>query len=380
MRIKIFIHPESKESFWARLSQKAVSAEILRKRYTPEYLDAERISDIDFDKVFAPDEKKVLLYIGYSPKHTPQELHYLASIGIHTLLLNYEFAGFSGSSSRVLLNYRDAMEKCICYLRSNNKSNIALFGINPDSTPDTLKKEVFCEYLRAEGKSADEHIYYNNGSIENCLNNFFEKGNSYDAIICANDVTAITLLRCLQNAGLRVPEDVYIISCSCSTMIAERTSPTITAVAADQYDVGVQAVSAYTTLVKNPGDIALTVRIGAKLVIRQSTNMMPDNGDFIFPRKAFNENAVDFYGDPIAKNFFSTENLLLNCDELDIGIINGIIAGDTYPKMAEQLYTSENVISYRIKRMYRLTGTSTKTELVKVISPYLGKTERQKNE
>lgn len=371
LRIRIFIHPESKESFWARISQKAVSAEILRKRYTPEYLDTERVSDIDFDRVFPDGEKKVLLYIGYSPSRTPEELYYLAEKGVHTLLLNYEFAGFSGSSSRVLLNYRDAMEKCICYLRSNGKKHLALFGVNPSSTPDTLKKEVFIQYKRAEGADIDGDIYYNNGSIENCLNDFFERGRSYDAVVCANDVTAITLLRRLRDAGLRVPEDVYIISCSCSTMLSERTSPTVTAVAADQYEVGVQAVAAYTTLVKNPGDIALTVRIGAKLLIRESTAMAPDKGDYIFPHKAFDEHAVDFYGDPIAKKFFSTEYLLLNSDELDIGIIEGIIAGDTYPKMAERLYTSENVISYRIKRMCRLTKTSSKSELVELIYPYL---------
>lgn len=371
LRIKIFIQPESKESFWARLSQKAVSAEILRKRYTPEYIDAESVRDIDLDKVFDSDEKRVLLYIGYSAESTPDELHFLAEKGVHTLLLNYEFAGFSGTSSRVLLNYRDAMEKCICYLRSNGKEKIALFGVNPSSTPDTLKKEVFVEYMCAEGKSADEHIYYNDASIEKCFSDFFGSGEKYDAVVCANDVTAITLLRRLLDAGIRVPEEVYIISCSCSTMLAERTSPTLTSVTADQQEVGVQAVATYVSLVKNPCDIALTVRIGAKLVVRESTALAENKGGYVFPHIDSSREANAFYNDPIAKKFFSTEYLLLNCDDLDFGIIDGILAGDTYPKIADRLFTSENVISYRIKRMCKLTKTSSKAELIELIAPYL---------
>ena len=66
MRIKIFVHPDSKDSFWAKMSLKGISAEILRKRYTAEYVNAFRATDIDLEKEFDGMQKKVLLYIGIS--------------------------------------------------------------------------------------------------------------------------------------------------------------------------------------------------------------------------------------------------------------------------------------------------------------------------
>ena len=76
MRIKIYVHPESQDSFWASLSLKAVSVEITRKRYTAEYIKVPYVTDIDFDAEFAGYEKRVLLYIGYSLTSTPHDLKY----------------------------------------------------------------------------------------------------------------------------------------------------------------------------------------------------------------------------------------------------------------------------------------------------------------
>ena len=106
MRIIIYIHPESKESFWSRFSLRAVAAEILRKRYTPEYIKNIPVTEVDFDKYFKSGEKKVVMYIGFSPKDTLNDLAYLSTHGVHTLMLNYGYEEFSGTCSKVLLNCR----------------------------------------------------------------------------------------------------------------------------------------------------------------------------------------------------------------------------------------------------------------------------------
>ena len=63
MNIKIYIHPEFKDTFWTQLSLKATAAEITRKRYTAEYIDAEHVSDIDFDRVFEKAESAGVKYM-----------------------------------------------------------------------------------------------------------------------------------------------------------------------------------------------------------------------------------------------------------------------------------------------------------------------------
>ena len=105
--------------------------------------------------------------------------------------------------------------------------------------------------------------------------------------------------------------------------------------------------------------------------MRESTNFDPDDGKNIITTLTKQTPNVDFYDDPVIQKIFCVEALLLNCDELDRGILEGILKGETYPSIAERLYTSENVISYRIKRMCKITNTSKKSKLIALVAPYL---------
>lgn len=371
MNIKIYIHPEFKDTFWTQLSLKATAAEITRKRYTAQFLEAESVSDIDFDKVFENDEKRLLLYIGHSVSGTPEDLKVLTEHRVHVILLNYESSVLSGNCSKVLLNYRDGMQKTISYLTANKHDRIALFGINPNSSTDMLKDSYFAEYLRERGGDPTRDIYYNYGSITDCFARFYENRRNYNSVICANDVVALALIQELERVGIRVPEDIYITACGGSSILSSMASKTITSVFADQYELGRQAVLTYSYLYKNPCDIALSVKVEAKLTVRASTNFDPDPGHNLVHSLKKQVPNVDFYDDPVIRKIFSVEALLLSCDELDRGIVDGILDGATYPSIAEKLYTSENVISYRIKRMCKITGTTKKSELVALLSPYL---------
>lgn len=371
MTIKIYIHPEFKDTFWTQLTLKATAAEITRKRYTAEYLEAEKVTDIDFDKIYEKDERRLLLYIGHSVSGTPADLKHLTDNGVHVILINYESSILSGSCSKVLLNYRDGMQKSISYLTANKHDRIALFGINPNSSTDMLKDSYFVEYLRERGGNPARDIYYNYGSVAGCFTRFAENRADYNAVICANDVVALALIRSLKSIGVRVPEDMYVTACGGSSMLSSLGSTTITTVFADQYELGRQAVLTYAHLYKNPCAVALSVKVEAKLTVRASTAFDPDPGEDLVTTLNKQVPNVDFYDDPIIQDIFRVEELLLNCDELDRGILDGILDGETYPSIAERLYTSENVISYRIKKMCKITGTVKKSELVTLLLPYL---------
>lgn len=367
MTIKIYIHPEFKDTFWTQLTLKATAAEITRKRYTAEYIEAEKVPDIDFDTLYAEDERRLLLYIGHSVSGTPVDLKYLTDRGVHVILINYESSVLSGSCSKVLLNYRDGMQKTISYLTANKHDRIALFGINPNSSTDMLKDSYFVEYLRERGGNPARDIYYNYGSIAGCFSRFAENYRDYNAVICSNDVVALALMRFLQEGGIRVPEDLYVTACGGSSL----ANTTITSVFADQYELGRQAVLTYAHLYKNPCAVALTVKVTANLTVRASTNFDPDPGEDLISTLDKQVPNIDFYDDPIIRSIFRVEELLLSCDELDRGILDGILGGETYPSIAERLYTSENVISYRIKKMCKITGTNKKSELIDLLRPYL---------
>ena len=352
MDVKIYVNPEYKDALWSTLAIKAINAEIMRKRYTPVFIDAPEVSEIDFDHLYEPGEKRLMVYIG-----------------VHVVFLNYESQSLVSGHSKILLNYKDGMRKTINYLLSCGRENIALYGINPNSSTDMIKDAFFADYLAFRGGNPSRDIYYNYASQRGCYARFAENCRSYDAVICANDVVALALICHLREEGVRVPEDLFVVSFG-STVLASMANPTITSVSVDHEELGRQAILAYAYLYKNPGDITLTAKVDAKLRIRASTAHMPDRGKDIFASFLPQTPNVNFYDDPITQRVFEAETLLLGCDELDFGILKGILRGETYPHIAEQLFTSENVISYRIKRMCKTTGCTKKAELVALLAPY----------
>lgn len=371
MRIRIYVQPDIQDTFWVKQSQKAVAAEILRKRYTAEYLKAPSCSDIDFDEVFSPGEKRILIYIGTSLQKTPADLKYLVENGVHTIRINCGGSNFPSNCSHVLLNYHDAIEKAISYLTANGRDRMALFGINPCSPTDKILEERFGEYLLSKGERSQRDIYYNYASIRDCYAHFANYRTAYNAVICANDMAAIALLHRLKKDGVRVPEDMYIISCGLTSMLAEQPSNAITTVSADRDEIGAQAVLAYSILSKTPTDLTLTLRVAAKLTVRASTAYAPIPETSYFTQNVYPTPAVDFFADPITQNFYSMESLLHGCDAIDSGILDGLLAGETYPAISERLFTSGNMIAYRVKRMCRLTGCADKNELITLLKPYI---------
>lgn len=369
MDVKIYVNPEYKDALWSTLAIKAINAEIMRKRYTPVFIDAPEVSEIDFDNLYEPGEKRLMVYIGAQLAITPAVLARFNDYGVHVVFLNYESQSLVSGHSKILLNYKDGMRKTINYLLSCGRENIALYGINPNSSTDMIKDAFFADYLAFRGGNPSRDIYYNYASQRGCYTRFAENCRSYDAVICANDVVALALICHLHEEGVRVPEDLFVVSFG-STVLASMANPTITSVSVDHEELGRQAILAYAYLYKNPGDITLTAKVDAKLRIRASTAHMPDRGKDIFASFLPQTPNVNFYDDPITQRVFEAETLLLGCDELDFGILKGILRGETYPHIAEQLFTSENVISYRIKRMCKTTSCTKKAELVALLAPY----------
>ncbi|MBQ7660558.1 MAG: substrate-binding domain-containing protein [Clostridia bacterium] len=367
MRICIFVGDRSP---WTEQAIRAAGAEITRKRYTAEILTNESVYAVDFDRLYGADEKRLLLYLGATRAEAPALLSHLAANHVHGILLNFEGSLPGGRYSKILLDYHDGMEKILAYLIGCGKSSIALYGVNPNSPTDMLKNADFEAYLRAHGRHPTRDIYYNYASLSGCFDRFFEHRGDYDAVICANDIVALALIEGLRARGGRVPEDLFVVSFG-STVLGERASPSLTRVGVDHEALGVQAVLAYAFLSKDPGDVSLNLKVNATLHVGDSTAGMParEKYDRTEAEEAIPD--VNFYEDPVTRRIFDAENLLRACDELDFGILYGILDGKTYPAIAEALYASENVISYRIKRMCRLGGVAKKSELVALISPLL---------
>jgi DNA-binding LacI/PurR family transcriptional regulator len=90
-----------------------------------------------------------------------------------------------------------------------------------------------------------------------------------DAFVCGNDWTAATLLRSLQSLGIRVPQDVRIVSVD-DDEYARLLSTPLTTVRQPSREIGAAAVGAMIERIENRDMPARNIMLDCKLIVRES--------------------------------------------------------------------------------------------------------------
>ncbi|SFR83678.1 transcriptional regulator, LacI family [Agromyces sp. CF514] len=90
------------------------------------------------------------------------------------------------------------------------------------------------------------------------------------ALVCFNDKVAVGAMRAVQDAGLRVPEDVSVVGFDDSDL-SRATTPGLTTVWQPLADMGRLAVTQLLRLISHERVDALHVELGTRLVVREST-------------------------------------------------------------------------------------------------------------
>ncbi len=93
----------------------------------------------------------------------------------------------------------------------------------------------------------------------------------FDAVVCANDTTALGCLNALQERGLNVPGDIAVIGFD-DIRYAVETKPTLTTVHVPKLEMGVQAVRLLFECLEHPDDGRYHRSIDTVLMVRGSTN------------------------------------------------------------------------------------------------------------
>lgn len=91
-----------------------------------------------------------------------------------------------------------------------------------------------------------------------------------DAIVCANDLLAVGVLRAFRQAGVRVPEDVAVTGWD-NTPEGGFSSPTLTTVAPDMQAIARHAVAAIERRIESPTAEPMGYVAGHRLIVREST-------------------------------------------------------------------------------------------------------------
>lgn len=101
------------------------------------------------------------------------------------------------------------------------------------------------------------------------IENLISKGNVPDAILAVDDLLAVGAMEAIKDAGLKIPEDIGILSFNNITT-AEYLSPSLTSVDINPYELGVEATELLFQKLQNRKMLPQARIVPTKLIIRES--------------------------------------------------------------------------------------------------------------
>ena len=147
--------------------------------------------------------------------------------------------------SSVTIDYKAAEKEALGLLLKNGKKNLAL--VVGDGKAYVNKDNRFVAYkdFMEEHNLKNVHIYEDGYELFKQI-----KADNVDGIIATRDVTAAGIVNAAADAGVKIPEDLEIISAA-STNVAKIVRPQLTTVQQPLYDIGAVAMRMLTKLMND---------------------------------------------------------------------------------------------------------------------------------
>lgn len=359
MKIPYIIEPEFEHSVWADRTINGLRREAALKKYdlvgiSPDFLRDRSAAD---PAVF---ENRMVIVIGMTYSWVPETVRILKDCGLSVILIHFDPPEGFRPRATVHVDYTQAMQLIVRYLHDCGREKIALYGLNPNSSTDILKRS----YMETVLNAAPDTFFMSFASLSDCYAAFSRKMHAFDAVICANDIAAVSLLSHLKADGCRVPEDLFLISFG-QSVLASHTDPGITSVSLDYSETGQQAVRLFAWLSRQEELSSVSVRVRAVLTVRGSTASLPapDTYDEITGHLPQHDN-INFYSDLEAKKLLNLEQLLMKADDMDHRIIQGLLKGQKQEILEDRLFLSESALRYRLKKLCENAGCASRSELL----------------
>ena len=364
MRIFIVCQPDADKTHWCALYLKGIYSEARRKGDSVTLL-----SLADAVAQFQKDKPVCAGILSTSRVWTEEVATVLSGLGVEPLVIGGASRDGYRHASYVYMDYREATYQLIEYLRGYQKNRIALFAVSTDSSTDMIKKDAFLAY----DKCHEQDVFYYTGTdglMNAACKRFLEICRNYDAVICSNDASAVILLHQLEEAGIRVPEDLFL--CSFGDMVVSSSGKkTLTMARLNCVEIGKQVIYMCRHLTSCEDITGISTKIRCELVIGDTTANLPVIAQTLGTAHTPDDATSKFHSDPSISRIFLAEKILSACDAIDIDMFKLILNGYKYFDIAEILHVSESTIKYRLKRILAIAGLSTREEIIEVMKAFL---------
>lgn len=350
---------EAQSSYWGDLMREGIAEGARAHGYTVLSLRAEEmpssVQDIS------------VLVVGHRADWLEDSLAFLSGRGARPIIVNacmlpMHRLHYSG----ITFELEAMLARLLTLLCEAGRKNTVLLGTSPSSLSDRVKEDAF---LRAMGERATpEAVITAEGRLEDCIDRFVADfaHHGWDSVICANDTAAVCLIQKLQNAGAKLPDDLYIIGMG--NFYSERLLPlSLTSVMFDYRAMGRAAVELYGNIEKSCTPCRIRMSLPCQLAVRASAPLdtackVPPREDKIRPPA---ENLY-FSGETV-ECIIRTETMLQSSDHADREILYGIARGEGCEEIAERLFFSSRAVRYRLKKLLTRYNIENRTALERIL-------------
>ena len=356
--ILIFVETVYANSIWCQHLVDGLVSELKLKRMVFRFISS--LEEIDAGSAY-------IYVIGSSSEWIRAVLEACCGKGIYPILLsNQAFHELDMTYSTVCSDTSGSMQHLVDTLRSMGRQKIALYGVNPHSISDASRQEGF---QAAVGARNQEDVYINNGSLSTCFSLFRDCMERYDAVICANDFAAISLVRNLLRERPGELERLLIIGCA-ETRLTEYYSGYILSLRVNFLEYGRAAVMLMENLKRNPylSHVVMAIRwdFSPLTSLRKLDCRKPAVQNVTIPKSK-----DVFYQDAELNRMLQLERLLNESDSLDLDIIRLLLRGASYETISERCFVTVSTIKYRVKKMISISQVSERRELIRLLREYL---------
>ena len=243
-------------------------------------------------------------------------------------------------------------------------SRTALYSIFENSTSDMKKQYFFLKHI-SQKDNPDRFCILNKTGLEACYRDFFSRISEFDSVICPNELAAVSLIRNLQNDGIRVPEDIQVAAFGghgISRFLKKRLTAVDSKPEHITYNVVFQFFRMLISLPENsePLKIVQSVDLDIHNTTLPKCSMESSNDpDCSIPGMVH----TNFYDDDEVRFYIQLAQLFNCCDGTDLKMVHLCLKGYSYEKLAENLHMSVGTTFYRMQKILQFLGFDSRTQL-----------------
>ena len=350
--VTVMLDPACAHSEWHSEIIRGIKKSAAATQRTVQVLDLPRGGETVEESLIDP-----VILTGFSLETLMESIRQLSERQKRIILAGIDADSLASQVSCVTHSRSQQTVQLIRYLQACGRERIALVGIGQHSINDLVKVSTAVRYTQQEPHPITEaDVFMWSGRMEECFQAFLPVSDHYDAILCPNDYVALLALNQLKARGIRVPQDLFLVSFS-NLAIGRFCQPSITTITMDFLAIGKYAFSIWQQL-QALGDRELVSKIIApsRLLVRGSTAFQTPV-DEEHSVKLWDDLQKDlFYREPVIQSLMQIESCLNRHDALDLKIIEGVLQGLSYEELTERLYISSSALHYRLTKLYRDLG------------------------